>query len=153
MVIEMNYSTKMKEIRLENNSLQKDIAEILGISSFTYSHYETKDSIIPINHLIKFCDYYNVSLDYVFGFSNIKQYENSIKDIDINKAGKRLKEFRKDNKLTQAKLADVLNTNQSVIANYERGRNIIATPFLYDICKKYNTSADYLLGKTDNLKY
>lgn len=149
MVIEMNYSSKMKEIRLENKFLQKDIAEHLGISLFTYSHYETKDSIIPINHLIKFCDYFNVSLDYVFNFNDLRQYCDSIKDIDNKVAGSRLKEFRKDNNLTQAKLADILNTNQSVIANYERGRNIIATPFLYEICKKYMISADYLLGKID----
>ena len=67
--------------------------------------------------------------------------------------GTRLKEFRKENKITQDKLASILNTNQSVIANYERGRTIIATPFLYTICKKYNISADYLLGKINTPKY
>ena len=69
------------------------------------------------------------------------------------KMGERLKEFRKNNKLTQSKLAVILNTTQSVIADYERGRYLIATPFLYTICKKYNISADYLLGKIDNPKY
>ena len=61
--------------------------------------------------------------------------------------------IRNKNKLTQSKLAEILNTNQSVIANYERGRTPVATPFLYTICKKYNISADYLLGKTDSPKY
>ena len=65
----------------------------------------------------------------------------------------RLKEFRKENKLTQEKLASILNTNKSVICGYEKGRYIIATPFLYQICKKYNISADYLLGKIDSPKY
>ncbi len=153
MVIKMNYSSKMKKTRLENGHLQKNIAEYLEISPFTYSHYETKDNIIPINHLIKFCDFYNVSLDYIFDFNNVKQYDNSINEVNSILAGKRLKEFRKDNKLTQNKLAELLNTNQSVVANYERGRNIIATPFLYEICSKYNISADYLLGKIDSPKY
>ncbi len=54
--------------------------------------------------------------------------------------------------MTQDKLAKILNTNQSVIANYERGRTVIATPFLYTICKKYHISADYLLGKIDEIK-
>ena len=57
--------------------------------------------------------------------------------------------FRKSQKLTQVKLASILNTVQPVIANYEKGKNLIATPFLYTICKKYNISADYLLGKID----
>ena len=71
----------------------------------------------------------------------------------ILKSGNRLKEFRKENKLTQTKLASILNTTQSVIADYERGRYFISTPFLYTICKKYNISADYLLGRIDNPKY
>ncbi len=66
---------------------------------------------------------------------------------------KRLKEFRKENKLTQVKLAEILNIANGTIAEYERGTNIIATPFLYTICKNYNISADYLLGKIDEPKY
>lgn len=66
--------------------------------------------------------------------------------------GYRLKNIRKENKLTQDKLAKKLNTNQSVIANYERGRTIISTSFLYTICKEYKVSADYLLGKTNEPK-
>ena len=66
---------------------------------------------------------------------------------------KRLKDFRKENKITQKKLAQELNTSQSTIADYERGKNMIPTPFLYTICKKYNISADYLLGRINNPKY
>ncbi len=46
-----------------------------------------------------------------------------------------------------------LNIENGTIANYELGINLIATPFLYSICKKYNISADYLLGKIDKPKY
>lgn len=148
----MNYNEQMKEIRIENKKLQKDIAKILNISPFTYSHYETKDNIIPINHLIKFCDYFNISLNYIFGLVKEKS-QNSFSNSNTKITGERLKELRKENKLTQNKLASFLNTTQAVIANYERGRNYIATPFLYAICKKYNISADYLLGRNDTPKY
>ena len=60
-----------------------------------------------------------------------------------------MKSFRKEYKLTQEKLAEELNMARSAIANYERGRTIIATPFLYTIASKYHISADYLLGKID----
>ena len=36
---------------------------------------------------------------------------------------------------------------------YEKGKTLILTSFLYTICKKYNISADYLLGKIDEPKY
>ena len=71
------------------------------------------------------------------------------KEINEELSQERLKAFRKNRKITQQKLAKILQTTHSVIGGYERGRNIIATPFLYTICQKYNLSADYLLGKID----
>ena len=65
----------------------------------------------------------------------------------------RLKEFRKENKLSQVKLSFLLNVAKGTIGNYETARSLIATPFLYTICKKYHISADYLLGKVDSPKY
>ena len=150
----MNYGQKVKELRERNGITQKELAEYLEIDAKLYSHYETEDRIIPCKHLYAISLYFNVSLDYLFGFTNIKNYETN-KKLDINKGevGIKLKELRKELKLTQTKLADILNTTQSVIAEYEKGKNLIATPFLYTICKKYNISADYLLGKIDNPKY
>ena len=150
----MNYGQKVKELRERNGITQKELAKYLEIDAKLYSHYETEDRIIPCKHLYAISLYFNVSLDYLFGFTNIKNYETN-KKLDINKGevGIKLKELRKELKLTQTKLADILNTTQSVIAEYEKGKNLIATPFLYTICKKYNISADYLLGKIDSPKY
>ena len=106
----------------------------------------------PIKHLNTLCNYFDVSLDYIFSFTNIKQYPNN-KNIDLILLAKRIKETRKENKLTQIKLANILNVANGTVANYETARYLIATPFLYTICKKYNISADYLLGKIDTPKY
>ena len=111
------------------------------------------DIIIPIKHLNTLCNFFNVSLDYIFEFSHKEIYDNSNRNIDKNVSAIRLKEFRKDNKFTQQNLADILKVSRTTIAEYERGTNIIATPFLYTICKNYNISADYLLGRIDKPKY
>lgn len=149
----MNYQLKLKELRIKNNLSQSEIANIIGLARQTYNHYEVQENIIPLKHLNSLAIYYNVSIDYLLGLTNIKQYSNSTEEIDIIKSGEKLKQFRKDNKLTQVKLANILNTFHTVIVDYEKGKNIIATPFLYTICKKYYVSADYLLGKIDEPKY
>ena len=118
-----------------------------------YSHYEKEEIFIPIKHLNTFANYYYVSIYYLFNFIVSFDYSLSKNFIDKPLSGMRLKAFRKENKLTQDKLAKILNVSRSTIAEYERGTNIIATPFLYTICRKYNISADYLLGKIDNPKY
>ena len=147
------YKEKLKTLR-ENNSLTlQDISKLLNFEKDTYGKYEREYTTMPLKHLNTLCNYFNVSFDYMFNFNNIPNYENSQKEINKKLAGIRLKEFRKDNKLTQVKLAEILNTVHTVITNYENGKNLISTPFLYDICKKYNISADYLLGKIDDPKY
>ena len=148
----MDYNIRLLELRSDLNLTQEEIAKVLKISRSTYKDYELQTSIIPIKHLVTLSDFYHVSIDYILGLTSTQQYKQTY-EVDKIKAGQRLKEFRKEHKLTQVKLANILNTTFSSIAFNEKGRNLIATPFLYQICKKYNISADYLLGKTDEPKY
>ncbi len=146
------YGDKLKNLRENSELTQKEIGKLLGITKEGYGQYEREYVIIPIKHLIFLSNYFKVSIDYLFNFSNNLIYDGISFDIDKEKMRKRLKEFRKGNNLTQLKLATYLKTTQSVIADYERGRYIIATPFLYTICNRYNMSADYLLGRVDSPK-
>lgn len=148
----MNYSKILKMLRENRNLTNIEMGKLLNISDSMYSRYEKQNQIIPIKHLDTLCNYFNVSMDYLFEFTDIKNYKNS-DSINLEKSVNRLKEFRKENKITQINLAKMLNVANGTIANYECGRNFIATPFLYEICSKYKISADYLLGKIDNPKY
>ncbi len=149
----MFYKEKIALLRERQGVTQKYLANIVGISNARYCFYENEAEIIPLKHLNTISNYFNTSIDYLFSFTNNINYENTSKEINNELLEQRLKEFRKENKLTQKKLAEILNTVQPVIANYEKGKHLIATPFLYTICSKYHISADYLLGKIDNPKY
>ena len=149
----MLYSDNLKFLCERNGNSYTQLAKILNISKSRFSLYINEKEIMPLTYLNTLCDYFEVSLDFIFNFTKTNLYKNSQKEINKLEVGKRLKEFRKENKLTQEKLASILNTVHPVISNYESGKFLIATPFLYTICKKYNISADYLLGKIDNPKY
>lgn len=149
----MLYGNRLKEVREEKGLNQVEVGKFLDIKGGVYSLYETEHTIIPSKHLIMLCVLFSVSLDYLFEFTDLKNYDSVNKNFDIKVIGQRLKEFRKGNKLTQERLARELNTTQSVIADYEKGRYLIATPFLYQICKNYSISSDYLLDRIDSPKY
>lgn len=149
----MKFEKILKKLREEKGLTQEDVARILNIDRTTYNHYETDYNVLSIKYLNDISNLFNVSFDYLFSFTTILQYNIINKEINIQDISKRLKEFRKENKITQEKLANILNTNKSVICNYEKGRYIISTIYLYIICKEFHISADYLLGKTNEPKY
>ena len=57
----------------------------------------------------------------------------------------KLRGLREDHDLTQAQVAEVLGTSQTMYARYERGANELPIRHLVTICKFYNVSADDLL--------
>lgn len=152
LVIKM-YKERLKKLREDKNITQSTLANYLNIHEYVYGQYEREYTIMPIKHLNSLSNYFEVSLDYLLGLTNSKNHANGTSDISRDLSSTRLKEFRKENKITQDKLAKILNVSRTTITEYERMTNIIATPFLYEICKKYKISADYLLGKVDEPKY
>lgn len=147
------YKDRLKYLREEADLKIIDISKIFEFEGSTYGKYEREYDIIPIKHLNTICNYFNVSIDYVFKFNDLKSYVGCKTEIDRLLSGTRLKELRKSNNLTQDAFANFLNVERSAISKYEKGINIIATQYLFSICSKYKISADYLLGKIDEPKY
>lgn len=66
----MTYRERIKDLREDNDLSQNQVADILKIDQRVYSRYETGANEMPIKHLITLCTYYNVSPEYVLGFTN-----------------------------------------------------------------------------------
>lgn len=62
----------------------------------------------------------------------------------------RLKELREDHDLTQVAIAKILFTSQQQYSKYENGYREISPAMLITLADFYNTSVDYILGRTDN---
>ena len=62
----------------------------------------------------------------------------------------RLRDLREDHDLTQRQLADLLQMKQPQYNRYEQGIRDIPTPVLVRLADPYNTSTDFLLGRTQN---
>ncbi len=60
----------VKEIRIDNDIKQKEIASYLNVSQNTYSQYETGVISLTAEILIKLSDFYNVSIDYLLDRTN-----------------------------------------------------------------------------------
>lgn len=64
----------------------------------------------------------------------------------------RLRNLREDKDLTQKQIGQLLNMSQTGYNQYEIGKNDIPTIVLIKLAEFYNTSTDYLLGLTNEIK-
>ena len=64
----------------------------------------------------------------------------------------RIRALREDNDRTQQDMADLLHINRRTYAAYENGVNAVPLDILVRLTEVYRTSADYLLGLTDETR-
>ena len=73
------YYNRNKEVREDKGYTQNDIAKILNTTQQQYSKYELGIQIIPLEKINTLANYYNTSIDYLVGRTDIrKPYPKSI---------------------------------------------------------------------------
>ena len=68
----MHYYQRLRDLREDADLKQKEVAEILSMTTQQYSLYERGDREIPFHHVITLAKVYNVSIDYIAGLTNHK---------------------------------------------------------------------------------
>lgn len=68
----MDYRERMKQLREDNDFTQMQLGKILSKSQQGYNHIETGRAELKIEDLIKLCNLYNVSADYLIGRTDKK---------------------------------------------------------------------------------
>lgn len=68
----MRYNERIREIREDNSLTQQKIADLLHIGQRTYADYESGKTRIPVDSLLILAKFYDVSMDYITGASNIR---------------------------------------------------------------------------------
>ncbi len=63
---------RIEDLRIDNDLTQQNVADILHCQREVYRRYEKGIRELPLSYAIILADYYNVSLDYLVGRTNIK---------------------------------------------------------------------------------
>ena len=63
-----------------------------------------------------------------------------------------IKDLREDNDITQKEIAEYLHIKQNTYSQYENGQRQLPIDALIALAKFYNTSTDYILGLTTEIK-
>ena len=63
----MDYRLKLRNLRIDSDLKQCDIAEICNVSAKEVSHWETLKRGMDASYVIQLCKFYGVTIDYIYG--------------------------------------------------------------------------------------
>ena len=64
------FGERLKQLRIERNITQRELANHLGIATNAYQNYEYDKRDMNIKSLTELADYFDVSIDYLTGRSD-----------------------------------------------------------------------------------
>lgn len=64
---------RLKDVRIDLDLRQQDVAQYLKCSQVCYSYYENGKREIPTDVLIQLAKFYNTSIDYLLGITDEKE--------------------------------------------------------------------------------
>jgi len=66
----LDYRTRMRNVREDRDLTQAELGKLLNKSQQGYNHIEAGRAELRIDDLIKLCQFYNLSADYLIGLTN-----------------------------------------------------------------------------------
>ena len=57
------YLPRLRDLREDHDLKQEEVAKLLGIQQTVYSRYERGARTIPLEHLVRLAEFYQVSVD------------------------------------------------------------------------------------------
>ena len=97
---------QIKNLRIDNDLTQEEISKKLKINRRTYADYENLVNETPLDIFVNIARFYNVSLEYLAGLTNVSSPTLSLESYNYEKMLKNIINLREKHNLTLEKLAD-----------------------------------------------
>ncbi len=137
-----NFQERLNELIIENNINRLKLANAIKVSSTTINGYFNDNYFPQLDIAIRLADYFNCSLDYLFGRSDNYTNTNTNNNAFIDNYNYLLK----INKVSIARSLREMNMSEY---NYYRWKAGIVpkTINLLEIADYFDTSLDFLIGR------
>lgn len=66
----MDYRSRLRNVREDRDLTQSEIGRVLNKSQQGYNHIEAGRAELKIDDLVRLCQYYNLSADYLVGLTD-----------------------------------------------------------------------------------
>lgn len=69
----MDYRHIFRDLRIDKDITQQEIANICGVCDATVGHWENLKRDMKIDCIVKLCIFYDISADYILGLTTKKK--------------------------------------------------------------------------------
>lgn len=143
-----NISERIKELRLSRQMTQTEFGNVFGIVKSTISLYESGKSTPNDQIKTKICEYFNVSMDYLLGITDISSSNSPPQERTgaNEEAGGNLAYWIRKTGLSYAEVAEKVGVSESLLEDYCSGCMEPPLEVLEGLAKLCSVSTDCLLG-------
>ncbi len=142
----MEYYTRIRNAREDKDWKQYEFAKEVGINHKAYNFYETGTRKIPLDVMDRIVSKLEISFDYAFEIDG--DLKHDYVSANIQNLGKKMREIRKEKKLSQIAISSLIGCSQQSLSQYEKGKDI-PPEVLKRFCQEFGLSADVLLERRE----
>lgn len=135
----------LKDLIIEKGYSLRKIAQESKVSATQYSKY-LRGTLPSVNVAIKISNYFNVSLDYLFGITN-QPYKANFKSYDISSFVERYEKALKDSNISHWQFAKKFGLSESSLRRWKYKKDTPSLDSLIIISSNLSVSIDYLLNR------
>lgn len=138
------FPLRLKDLILETDSTATQISLNLCLGNSTINRYIEGKSFPTTEILVKLCDYFNCSCDYLLGLkdeSPVRQFK-SCPPFD-----EQFKFLCKKYSISRYELGKTANISESLMRYWWRGKYIPSIPNVIKIAQFLNCTVDFVLGR------
>lgn len=140
-------SERIKELIDESECASNEqFANYVGVSTGVILKIVNHNIVPTLRPLIKIADRFDISLNYLLGFCDERNFISSLNRTTFHA---RFEELCKDKGLKLGSLAANVNINRAYVYEWMRKKSLPCLDNLFAIAKYFDVSVDYLLGRTD----
>lgn len=152
----MNFGDRLVELRKEKGISGAKLARLFEIAPSSIGMYEQGRRTPNYKLMIKLANFFNVSLDYITGKSDIRDKKIKLNSdnlkINLKEFGEKIKIRRNELELSQEELAEKMGySSKTSIHKLEVGEYEIPLSKLQNLADILNVSVSYLLGIETNI--
>ena len=141
----MGIAERLMEARKELGLTRRAVGERAGVDLNMIYEYETGRRNPSTLALRGLASLYNKPVEWFW-----KEEAESEQSDDNVLLGERLREARRDRRMTLDMVANALNSSSPVISRYEGGQQRPSEPILHALANIYGRSVEWLLGEEDD---